>query len=174
MAKRVTSYAALLANQKQRFDDLKLTQQQAVRDIALETYRDLRDSVSGTLTPKQTKGAFARGPAPNKRGSFKAGSLGTRRRPRGKRGVKKLPINKQSGRLESSAILADIVKTPGKTSFKVGFSSKAGGSIFTVLPGGTKKMVDRGLYGTNGFIAKRVAARRKAYRDKYIRKARTA
>lgn len=158
--RRATSYAQLLAMQKQRLNTLNLTQEQAVGDLAKSVASFLKDQTSGSLTPKETAGAFARGSAPGKGGI----------RRRKNRRVPKLPINAQSGRLNRAVIF----RRGGKGVFYAGFASAAGGGIHTVRPGGTVKMVDRGLYGPNGAVTKFVAAGRKAYRDKYIRKARTA
>jgi len=69
--------------------------------------------------------------------------------------VRPLPINRQTGRLHAGIQLQGPI---GKRK-EYRLYSTAPYARFVLNPGGTRKMVDRGLLGRNGFLRKRHKAR---------------
>lgn len=136
------------------FDTLKAmegdhkTLEQLHRQIADGGVDDYRDRLKGTVSKATLR---------------KLGHPFGRRAPTTgrKRGVLPLlPINRQSGRLASSIQLRSA--DGGSQAFHVGPTASAGRSMFVLEPGGTTKMVARGVYAV---IEKRWKARNKALVD---------
>lgn len=131
--------------------------------MAREGFNDIKELTSGTLKPKQTKGAFARGlnPAQN---LVNAGNVG--RRPKMKGRIPMRPINKQTGKLHNSIKVAQS----GKYAFDVSVSTPY--AKYILNPAGTRLMVGRGVMswrninktGPTGELEKRHKARVKGYR----------
>ena len=127
--------------------------------MAGEGLKDAQEQTSGSLTPKQTEGAFARGTSPSD-----STPTGRRRELTPKqlkaRGLTKkvplLPINKQSGRLHGSFKLTKKRENP--QTFELD-QTDPGGGIYTLYPGGTRKMVGRGFWH---LIKQRARARQAA------------
>lgn len=82
----------------------------------------------------------------------------------------RLPIGNISGGLQRSKF---VKKEKRISSYYItaGFDSSAKGALFAVMPGGTKKMVGRDLWGKGekGALGKRVRMYRKAFRDQFIK-----
>lgn len=145
---RRQQFASPLALYKHTLKELeaeKKSGEKMHRHIAESGELDYLDLTKGRLSPKQTRGKFARRKSGRRRGG---GS------------VPLLPINRVTGRLARSI---RIVEVPGKhQAFHVGPSKAAGRSMFVMLPAGTRFMVARGIYAV---IEARWKARNKALLD---------
>ncbi len=182
--------------QRARFQQAKMTQRQAHDAIAEAGLEDMKELTDGSLTPSQTRGAFARGdsgerrtltarqiknrgiaPLPKPKGQKKATSTAKKRKKRSGSGKAKspglrhliplLPINKQSHDLHDSVSKQDV-SIGSRQSFEVG-PEGVEYSKYVLGPGGTVKMVARGFFAE---VRKRWKARNKAWFDEYIRKER--
>lgn len=160
----------LARRQQSRFAAVHMTAIEGHRDIAIQGLQDYRELTSGRLTKRQTRGAFARGQSP-----AKSTPTGTRRRlttrqlkNRGLKGaIPLLPVNVQSGRLLRSMRLRQV--PGGVQSFVVGPTSAAGRSMFVLTPGGTRRMVSRGVHDE---VKRRFRARNLAWQRSFIQKQR--
>ena len=167
---RYTNPLALYKAQVKRFEQLGVSMREGHQLLAIEGLGDSREILSGTLTPKQTRGAFARGATPAlSTPTGRRRALSTRqKRNRGLTGtVPLLPINMQSGKLVSSQKL-NKVASGTRQQFDL-TQVNPGGGIYTMIPGGTSKMVDRGYKQE---IRRRFRPRNKAFIDYYSRQQR--
>ena len=159
--------------------DAQVTKFRGFRGTAVQAWsmlpegaeQDLRDLLSGTLTPEQTRGQFAR-KAPLPHYDPRNPTRTQIRRVRARGAVPLLPINKQSGRLFDS-ITREPARVPGTLSAEsVGLDpSIAKGSIFAVPPSGTRTTVSRGLWAE---LKKRWRTRNAAFREVFVRAQRKA
>jgi hypothetical protein len=153
------------------FADQNLAAEKAHEWMAEQTEADWKELVSGTLSPQQTKGAFARGStaAVSTKFGMRRGLTVAQVRKRNLGGVMRagqlplLPINVQSGRLLNSIRKRKILAF-ARQSYDVGPDSSAGNSIWVLVPTGTRKMVARGIWDE---IERRWKAREKAFEDHY-------
>lgn len=81
------------------------------------------------------------------------------------KGWKTPPVGMISGRLKSSTFV-----TTNGYKMTLGFNSKAESSIYRVIPGGTNKMVDAGIWapGEGGALGKRMKSLRLAMRKGFF------
>lgn len=144
--RRHSSPLALYKAQLALFARLNQSRRQMHLGIALEGRADYDELLSGTLSPNQTRGRFAR----RRSGRRRTG------------GVRLLPINQQSGRLRRSVKIRKVNTAGAIQSFHVGPTSAAGKSMFALLPAGTRFTVAR---GAEAVIKERFRARNKAFFD---------
>lgn len=178
---RYTKALDLYDAQRAYFARRNVTMVKGHSALAAAGLKDARELTSGSLTPAQTKGAFARVKGGLRRGlsndQVKARGLvgvgGPKKwlKARGLLGiVPLLPINKQSGQLNSSFFIRRTGSGPGTQTINLGESSPGGG-IFRLMPGGTVKMVDSGFFPD---IRKRWKARNAAFLDHFRDRSGTA
>ena len=153
---RYTKGIDLYKAQKKMFEKLALDRRAGHIKMVEGMLKDAKDLTSGTLTPKQTRGAFAR--LRNADGS--ANAFGARRGTVAQAPL--LPINMQSHRLNESFYIVSNFGNGIK--FQDLQQENPGGGVFRLMPGGTRKMVDSGYKDE---IRRRWSARNKAYLDYY-------
>lgn len=163
------SYVATVA----KFKRIDATMDAAAQEIKKDLDDDLHGFVSGASPSGQARIKWLRQMGhPYARGSSASESTSTgRKRGSGRRGTATtLPIGEISGRLKEAAYVI-LRRTAGAYTFFAGFNRRAGGSIYTVLPAGTRKMVGRGLWakGEKGALGQRVKLYRKAFRDYFLK-----
>jgi len=182
MATRHRSALALYDKQRAAFEQASGDAVKAWEMIPKEYEKAAYELLSGTLTPEQTRGAFARRGGPvaryNPRDPARA-----QVRARGRGSAPLLPINVQTGRLRQ-ALLRQNVKV-GNQSFgdaaisrqavatqTVGVArSRSGDSIFVLSPEGTASMVSRTFWTT---LRKTWRTSNRAFRDVFVRAQRKA
>lgn len=141
--------------QVKRFEALALDRKRGHRELANRGFEDAGELTSGILSPKETRGAFARGASRASRSDFGLKRLG----------IPNLPINKQSGTLHGGFKLIDSGR--GAQSFDL--FNTAPYQQYILSPSGTKFMVARGYFEE---IRKRWTARNKAFIDVYSKQQR--
>lgn len=163
MAKRrFTKGNDLVAHQMKRLRTMRATIDQSVKLMQGLSLGDARELTSGTLSPRQTRGAYARGVAPS------ASTPTGRKRGR----APMLPINRQSSRLRNS------IKSRAKGGSKAPGGGKSGFEVYARTPyakfilaeAGTRKMVARGMKKEAG---RRQKARQAAHVQHFVRKQRS-
>ncbi len=163
------SYVATVA----KFKRMGATMDAAANEIRRDLARDQLGFVTGASPSGKARLKWLKEMGhPFGRGGNAASSTPTGRK-RGvgfKGGAPTLPIGEITGALKSSAFTT-LKTTSHNYLFTVGFNRKAGNSIWVVMPGGTKKMVGRGLWSKNegGALGQRVKLYRKAFRDTFLR-----
>ncbi len=128
--------------QKARFDRVQKSARAMHQDVALAGYDDAMELTGGRLTPKQTKGAFARRPSGLRRAAA----------------VPKLPINIQSSRLRRNFRL--VLQSQRPQEFRL--YNPTSYAPYVLKRPGTRKMVYRGFQDQ---ITQRWKARNKALID---------
>lgn len=169
MAQRHGNLNSLYKAQLARFTKVNATLHQAVDDIADMAGRDI-DELTNATPQGSARIAMLRALGnPLGRGASPSASTPTGRKRAGRRrgGIKGLPIGVISGGLRRASFVRRI-----GSRVRIGFGPGAGGAIYRVMPGGTSKMVDAGLWapGERGELGKRIKARRLAL-SKHISKA---
>lgn len=151
---RYTDIKALYNAQIQRFGAGLQAMKSAHQQIAEAGLEDARQLTSGTLTPAQTKGAYARDGGFN--GSQRtlsasaiaarglSGSFGPKAQKVGG-ALAPLPVNIQSARLHNSFYLARTAAGKAVQSFSLK-ERDPGGALWRISPGGTSKLVDSGFF----------------------------
>ncbi len=168
MARQFTKGIDLYKAQGDFFQRAQLSAEKAHAQLAEQAYEDWKALVSGQLQKAQTKGAFARGSNVTvstkfgRRRQLTAAQLAKRNL---SGSVPLLPINIQSGRLERSITRRQTGTMPRQI-FDVGPNSSAGKSMWVLVPGGTRKMIARGIWVE---IERRWKARNKAFQDMYVK-----
>lgn len=167
-----TSGLDLYRHQKAAFERAAGSARQVWRQIPEGGYRDLKELTSGGLSsatlrrmghPYGKSNRFNGG----KSAEFVARGSKLRVKINGRSVRLKaplLPINRQSGRLQGSVTLwhrSDAYSLEASVGFDAG---KAGKSILTVRPGGTRYVVPRGIWVE---LRRRGRARNKAFMDTF-------
>lgn len=153
-----TSGLALYKAQVARLAQLKDDREKGFLDMANKIVKDCEELTSGTLTPAQTRGRYARGASRPQRTNAGLKRFG---------GAPLLPINIVSRRLNTSFRLRGNFKG----SKRIDIVSTAGHARFILAWDGTRFMVARGFREE---IRKRQAAYAKAYFDTYSKQQRAA
>jgi len=162
------SYLATVA----KFQKMNLTMEQGAEEIAKQIDRDLNEFTSGASPSGKARLKWLRKMGhPYGRGATAAASTPTgRKRGAGRKGMApRLPIGQITGRLRRAKYVRLNLGT--RWVITAGFGRGAKGSIYSVLPEGTNKMVSRNLWGKGekGALGQRVKSYRKAFRDTFIR-----
>jgi hypothetical protein len=161
------SYDAMLT----KFKEINASMDSGAKEIQKAISRDLNEFVTGAEPRGKARIAWLRLKGhPYGRGRDMVPSTATgRKRGAGRKGTAPtLPIGQISGRLRKSQFVT-LTEPYGKYVIKAGFSKRAKGALYAVLPSGTKKMVGRGLWAPveKGALGKRVKEYRKAFRDTF-------
>jgi hypothetical protein len=178
--KRTTTQAALAMAEKMK--RLGMSMDKAVEEIRAQIRLDMQDVTNGAKPSGQARiNWLARMGHPYGRGQSAAESTPTGRIrgvARYKRGPKvgkrkgsapRLPIGRISGNLTRSAYVTKR-RAGGAHVITAGFGRSAKGSIYVVLPAGTRKMVGRGVWGKGekGYIGEKIKSYRKVFRQMYL------
>lgn len=156
----------------EKFKKMNLTMEEGAKEIRKQINRDLNEFTSGASPVGKERIKWLRKMGhPYGRGTSAATSTPTgRKRGAGRKGIApRLPIGQITGRLRKAKFV-NLNLGKGWV-ITAGFRKGAKGSIYSVLPEGTKKMVSRNLWGKGekGALGQRVKAYRKAFRDTFIR-----
>jgi hypothetical protein len=165
----------------EKFKRMNYSMSQAAEDMRQQAYKDLTEFTSGASPSGKARLKWLRKmghPYGRSVASVNWTAAGGetakwRKRGAGRKGkAPQLPIGNISGGLRRSRFAKlENWKGTGRVLI-VGFSKQAKGALHVLLPGGTSKMVGRGIFGkTNegGAIGKRVKQYRKAYKDVFIK-----
>lgn len=165
--KRHTTLTSLRVAQRARFEGIKHDIHAVHKMMATDGKEDFSELTSGAVSTKTLRAMghpFGRLVS----GDISTGGRGVRNRQKfaqhlTRRGaLPLLPINKQTGKLHGAITLIG----PTGPNFRYDlFSNVRDGRQFVLKPGGTSKMVGRGLLGQWGMLRKRHRARRAAYVD---------
>ena len=133
-----------------------------LEDVRNGARSDLMELTNGTPSGKDRRKWLKQQGHPFGRGINSAASTatGAKRNIRGKRRIQSLPIGKITGSLRRRIISKKV-----GSKLIIGFG--AGQSNFVILPGGTKKMIDRGMMGPTGEVRRRVRSRLYALRSHF-------
>ncbi len=157
--RRFTKGIDLVHHQMKRLETMKATIKDSYRLMRQASLGDARELTSGGLSPRQTRGAYARGRTPSQRTN--AGR---------KRGIAPLlPINQVSKRLRNS--IRDTgygTAQGGKAGFQI--TARTPYAKFILAEGGTRFMVSRGMKAE---ARKRLKARQMAHVQYFVRKQRS-
>lgn len=151
--------------QKALFDRSLMTAKQGHQAIAEAAGKDLLELLSGSLTPAQTRGAFARGssPATSTPTGRRRQLTARQRKARGLAGAVPLnPINVQSGDLLRGVELRRA-QAAAAQAFDLGIEDVAY-ARYVLAIGGTSKMVGRGVQAE---LKRRFGPRNKAFFDHF-------
>lgn len=178
--KRTTTQAALAMAEKMK--RLGMSMDKAVEEIRAQIKADMHEVTTGSKPSGEARiNWLARMGHPYGRGISAAESTPTGRIRgvvRYKRGPKtgkrkgsapRLPIGTISGNLTRS-IYVTKRRANGAHVITAGFGRSAGGSVYVVLPAGTRKMVGRGVWGKGekGYIGEKIKSYRKVFRQLYL------
>jgi hypothetical protein len=146
--------------------------EQGAKEIRKQIQDDLNEFTTGANPIGKARLKWLRKMGhPYGRGANAAASTPTgRKRGAGKKGMApRLPIGQITGRLRRAKYVT--LNIGRRWVITAGFRRGAKGSIYSVLPEGTKKMVSRNLWGKGekGALGQRVKSYRKAFRDTFIR-----
>lgn len=165
MAVRRTPHQKYLSS-VEKFKKMNVSIDRAIDIVKDELLDDLNEFTSGASPSgkarikwlRQMGHPYGRNKSGRKRG---AGAKGT---------APILPIGQITGRLRRAKFVTRR-KNRAKYIITAGFNRGAKGSIWSVLPNGTKKMVSRDLWGPKekGALGQRVKAYRKALRETFLK-----
>jgi hypothetical protein len=158
----------LIIAQKKRLAAGIQTIDAGLEDVRNAARKDLMDLTNGTPTGKERRKWLKQNGHPFGKGISAAASTptGAKRNVPGRKRVKNLPIGIISGSLRRR-----IISRRQGNKLIIGFG--AGQSNWVILPGGTKKMVDRKMMGPNGAVRERVRSRLYALRSHWKKANRT-
>lgn len=161
MARRIT-VPQLINAQKRRLAAGVQSIDAGLEDVRNAARRDLMDLTNGSPTGKERRKWLKESGHPFGRGISAADSTptGAKRNIIGKRRVKSLPIGIITGSLRRR-----IISKKQGNKLIIGFG--AGQSNWVIIPGGTKKMIDRGMMGPTGEVRRRVRSRLYALRSHF-------
>jgi hypothetical protein len=157
----------------EKFKKMNMNLDRAIETVKEELLDDLNEFTSGASPSgkarikwlRQMGHPYARGKAPKQ-----SQPLGRKRGGGYKGAAPRLPIGQITGRLRRAKFVTRR-KNQAKYIITAGFNRGAKGSIWSVLPNGTKKMVSRDLWGPKekGALGQRVKAYRKALRETFLK-----
>ncbi len=167
-----TTPTQLRVRQRARFEQVKRDIKKVHRIMAEDGETDFHDATDGKIKSKQLAAMghpFGRLSSGDPRTGGRGAKDGRKFIGAGIKGqvtrkgvVRPLPINEQTGRLKRGITLTGPL---GGRRSEYRLFTTVPYAKYVLRPGGTRKMVDRGLLGPRGFLRKRHKARIAAYID---------